>query len=78
MRSQRIHLRHPVELYTGAAINAEAMLATLAEHDIPARSEHLHEELLENETEMSRPLRIFVERERLSEANGLFFGETEE
>ena len=37
-----------------------------------ARGESVNEELLEDETEVNRPLRIFVERRQLDEANELF------
>lgn len=65
-------LKNGVEFYTGAAINAEAMLATLEENGIPARRELVHPALRENESEMTRPLRIFVGRDQIEEATRLF------
>ncbi|GEM_PF-1434967 len=66
------------EFYTGAAINADAMLATLAENHIATRWEYVHAKQREHEDENTRPMRIFVNKSEVETANQLFSGEQSE
>lgn len=66
------------EFYTGAAINVEAMLATLEENGISAREEFVHSELREHENENNRATRIYVDKENLRRANALFSTDQQE
>lgn len=66
------------EFYTGAAINAGAMLATLEEKHIAARHEFVHPKLREHENETTRAMRIYVGRNDVERANALFSSENSE
>jgi prepilin-type N-terminal cleavage/methylation domain-containing protein len=66
------------EFYTGAAINTEAMLATLEENGIAVREEFVHAELREHDNENNRATRIYVDKENLERANALFSTDPQE
>jgi len=63
------------EFYTGAAINADAMLAILEENEIAARWEYVHAKQREHEDENTRPMRIFIDENEVERANELFSGD---
>jgi prepilin-type N-terminal cleavage/methylation domain-containing protein/prepilin-type processing-associated H-X9-DG protein len=66
------------EFYTGASINADAMLATLEENNIATRWEYVHPKRRKHEDENTRPMRIYVDKSSVEAANKLFSGEQPE